>query len=67
MGGHRGCVVSRLHRGVHHSVSQQADGAAKGRPDHQNRVGGNLVEEQSGGGGWKFGQDPLFGMSASRS
>lgn len=25
------------------------------------------MEEQSGGSGWKFGQDPLFGMSPSRS
>lgn len=65
LGGHRGCIVPRLHRGVYHCLSQQAYGAPKGRTDHQDRVGGNLVEEQSGGGGWKLGQDPLFGKSAS--
>lgn len=57
--------MSRLHRGVHHCLSQQAYGAPKGRPDNQDRVGGNLVEEQSGGGGWQLGQDPILGMSAS--
>lgn len=62
MGGHRGCIVSGLHRRVHHCVSQQAYGAPKGWTDHQNRVGGDLVEEQGGGGGRKPGQDPLFGM-----
>lgn len=65
LGGHRGRVVSRLHRGVHHCVSQQAHGAAEGQPDHQDRMGGHLVEEQSGGRWRQLGEDSLPGMSAS--
>ena len=57
--------MSRLHRRVHHCLSQQAYGAPEGRPDNQDRVGGNMVEEQSRGGGWELGEDPIFGMSAS--
>lgn len=26
-----------------------------------------MVEEQSGGSGWKLGEDPLFGMSACKA
>lgn len=54
--------MSGLHRGVHLRLSQQADGAPKGRPDNQDRVGRDLVEEQSGGGGQQLGQNPLSGL-----
>lgn len=56
--------MSRFYRGIHNCISQQANGSPKGWPDNQDRVGGNVVEEQSGGGGWQLGEDPLFGMFA---
>lgn len=56
--------MSRLYRGIHNRISQQANGAPKGWPDNQDRVGGNVVEEQSGGSGWQLGEDPFLGMFA---